>query len=184
MIQISFYFWRSKQLTSICEKNLNMWVTQKQPPEVFCKKGVLWNFVKFTGKYLRQSLFFNKLAGLRPATLSKKRLWHRCFPVNFVKFLRTPFLTEHLRWLLLIIIRIWGFPADRPQRFKKRCSKYWKIHRKTLTPRSLFNKLGSIQPAICFFFKKKMHLLCRGPLGNWLLLHITQLLLERIFYAF
>ena len=31
----------------------------------------------------------------------KKRLWHRCFPVNFVKFLRTPFLTEHLRSLLL-----------------------------------------------------------------------------------
>ena len=31
-----------------------------------------------------------------PATLLKKRLWHRCFPVNFVKFLRTPFLTEHL----------------------------------------------------------------------------------------
>ena len=29
---------------------------------------------------------------LRPATLLKKRLWHRRFPVNFVKFLRTPFL--------------------------------------------------------------------------------------------
>ena len=28
-------------------------------------------------------------------------LWLRCFPVNFVKFLRTLFLTEHLRWLLL-----------------------------------------------------------------------------------
>ena len=27
--------------------------------------------------------------GLRPATLLKKRLWHRCFPVNFVNFLRT-----------------------------------------------------------------------------------------------
>ena len=27
----------------------------------------------------------------RPATLLKKRLWHRCFPVNFVKFIRTPF---------------------------------------------------------------------------------------------
>ena len=25
-------------------------------------------------------------------TLFKKRLWHRCFPVNFAKFLRTPFL--------------------------------------------------------------------------------------------
>ena len=30
--------------------------------------------------------------GLRPATLLKRRLWHRCFPVNFMKFLRTPFL--------------------------------------------------------------------------------------------
>ena len=38
---------------------------------------------------------------IRPATLLKKRLWHRCFPVNFVKFLRTAFLTEHLWWLLL-----------------------------------------------------------------------------------
>ena len=28
---------------------------------------------------------------LRPATLLKKRPWHRCFPVNFVKILRTPF---------------------------------------------------------------------------------------------
>ena len=30
-----------------------------------------------------------------------KRLWHRCFPVNFSKFLRKTFFTEHLRWLLL-----------------------------------------------------------------------------------
>ena len=36
-----------------------------------------------------------------PATLLKKRLWHSCFPVSFAKFLRTPFLTEHLRRLLL-----------------------------------------------------------------------------------
>ena len=41
--------------------------------------------------------------GPRSATLLKKRLWHRCFPVNFVKFLRTPFYTEHLWWLLLKI---------------------------------------------------------------------------------
>ena len=26
-----------------------------------------------------------------PPSLLKKRLWHRCFPVNFAKFLRTPF---------------------------------------------------------------------------------------------
>ena len=31
-------------------------------PEVFCKKGVLRNFAKFTGKHLCQSLFFNKVA--------------------------------------------------------------------------------------------------------------------------
>ena len=28
---------------------------------------------------------------LKPASLLKKRLWHRCFPVSFVIFLRTPF---------------------------------------------------------------------------------------------
>ena len=38
----------------------------------------------------------------QPATLLKKRLWHRCFPVNFAKVLRTIF-TEHLRWLLLSV---------------------------------------------------------------------------------
>ena len=46
-----------------------------------------------------QSLFFNKVAGA-PAALLKKRFWHRCFPVNFAKFLRTPFFIEHLWWLL------------------------------------------------------------------------------------
>ena len=68
---------------------------------MLCKNSVLRIFAKFTGKHLYQSLFFNKVAGLRPATLSKKRLWHRCFPLNFAKFLRTPFFTEHTRWLLL-----------------------------------------------------------------------------------
>ena len=33
---------------------------------------------------------FNKVAGLKPVTLLKKRFWHRCFPVNFAKVLRTP----------------------------------------------------------------------------------------------
>ena len=57
--------------------------------EVFCEKGVLRNVAKFTEKHLCQSLFFNKAAGLKPATLLKKRLWHRCFPVKFAKFLKT-----------------------------------------------------------------------------------------------
>ena len=51
------------------------------------RKGVLRKFAKFTGKHLCQSFFFNKVAGLRPATLLKKKLWHRCFPeaCNFIK---------------------------------------------------------------------------------------------------
>ena len=49
---------------------------------VLLKNGVLRNFSKFTRKQMCQSLFFNNVAGLR----------HRCFPVNFVKYLRTPFL--------------------------------------------------------------------------------------------
>ena len=60
-------------------------------PEVFCKKGVLRNFAKFTGKHLCQSLFFNKVAGLRPSTLLKKRLWHRCFPFNFCEIFKNTF---------------------------------------------------------------------------------------------
>ena len=41
-------------------------VGKSSRPEVFCKKGVLRNFVKLTEKHLCQSLLFNKVAGLRP----------------------------------------------------------------------------------------------------------------------
>ena len=56
--------------------------------------GVLFlkHFTKFTGKYLCQSPFFQKVSRLTPATLLKKRLWHSGFPVNFAKFLRALFL--------------------------------------------------------------------------------------------
>ena len=36
-------------------------------PELFCKENVLRNFAKFIGKHLCQSLFFNRVAGLRPS---------------------------------------------------------------------------------------------------------------------
>ena len=64
-------------------------------------KKVFLEIEQFTEKHLCQSLIFNKVAGPRPATLLNKRLWHRCFPVNFMKFLRAPFYIEHLWWLLL-----------------------------------------------------------------------------------
>ena len=69
--------------------------------DVFCKKGVLRNSIKFIGKPLRRSLYFNKAA--KP-TLLKQRLLHRYLPVTFAQFLRKPFLTGHLRWLILCMI--------------------------------------------------------------------------------
>ena len=54
---------------------------------MFCKESVLRNFTKFTGKHLRQSLFFNKVAGLRSATLLKKRVFSCEFLRNFWEYL-------------------------------------------------------------------------------------------------
>ena len=69
------------------------------------KKDFLRNFAKFTGKH--QSLFFNKVAVLRPAILLKKKLWHRYFPVNFANFLITSFYRTVLgRRLLLTFMLI------------------------------------------------------------------------------
>ena len=75
--------------------------SRKSRTGVLYKKVALKKFGKFTKKYLCRSLFFKKVAGIRPETLLKKKLRHRCFPVNFSKFLRAPFFIELVRWLLL-----------------------------------------------------------------------------------
>ena len=80
---------------------------------MFYKKGVLRNFAKFTGKHLCQSPSFNKVSGSRPANLLKRRLWQRCFPVNFTKFLGTPSFKEHFWWLLLSINIVFFGSEDR-----------------------------------------------------------------------
>ena len=65
---------------------------QNQPPEVFNTKGYFQKFRKINSKTPVPEFFLNKTADLRPATLLKKRHWHRWFPVNYAKFLRTLFL--------------------------------------------------------------------------------------------
>ena len=65
------------------------------------RKGVLRSLLKVTGKHLCKSLLFNKVAGLRPATLLKNKIWHRYFPINFAKFLRARFLRSTSGQLLL-----------------------------------------------------------------------------------
>ena len=68
-------------------------------PEVFCKKGVLKNLAKFTGKHQCQSLFFNKVAGL-----IKKETLAQVFSREFAKYLRTTFFIEHIWSLLLCLL--------------------------------------------------------------------------------
>ena len=47
-----------------------------------------------TGEHFSSGCFCFWISEAAPATLFKKRLWHTCFPVNFAKFLRTPFFTD------------------------------------------------------------------------------------------
>ena len=68
-----------------------------QPTELLYKKGVLKILAKIRGKHLRQSVFFNKVAGLRPATLLKKRLRHRVFLCECSEIFKNTFFTEYLR---------------------------------------------------------------------------------------
>ena len=86
--------YREENINTCHTENQSEWELDfcKQPPEVFCKKGVFTNFTKFTGKKPVPEPLFNKVAGFIPATLLKKTLWHRCFPVNFMKFLKAFFV--------------------------------------------------------------------------------------------
>ena len=64
--QFKWSFVLFSSLGRFVKQNQKVCKWKKQPPEVFYKKGVLRNFPKFTGKHLCQSLFFDKVAGLRP----------------------------------------------------------------------------------------------------------------------
>ena len=65
---INYYQWNL--LYSVTSKNLeNTTLYRSSRPEVFCEKGVLRNFAKFTGKHLCHRVSF-----------LKKGLWYRCFP--------------------------------------------------------------------------------------------------------
>ena len=69
-----------------CKHNLRK---TEASTRVFYKKMCSWKF----GRFLKD--------GLRPATLFKKRLWHKYFPVSFAKFPRAPSLQNSSGWLLL-----------------------------------------------------------------------------------
>ena len=79
------------------------YLIEKQPLEVFCKKGVLGNFTKLTIKTLCQSLFFDNFVLKRKQESSCIRVL--CFPVKLAKFLRTYFVQNTSGRLPLQIYR-------------------------------------------------------------------------------
>ena len=76
------------------------------------RKGVLRNFAKLSGKHLCQSLFFNKVAVLRPVTISKKQTLRQMFSCEFCVISKSKFFTEHLWatasvWSKLSLFKWW-----------------------------------------------------------------------------
>ena len=67
---------------------------------MFYEIGVLKNFVKFTRKYLYQSLIFDKVP------LTKMRIKRMCFHMKFRKFLRTTFSCNTSAGFLLNVAKL------------------------------------------------------------------------------
>ena len=101
---ISFFCWNEiskkssiKEDTRIIENCKANYISDRSSHRrCSVRKNVVRNFAKFTGNHLCQVLFMSG-----PKNLIKKRLWHRCFPVNVAKFLRTAFLQKTSGRLLL-----------------------------------------------------------------------------------
>ena len=84
------------------EPQISTGLVKKQPREMFCKKGVL-KFRKFYRKTPVLESIFNNISGLQSCNFIKKRLQHRCFPIKFAKFLRTPILKNICERLFLFV---------------------------------------------------------------------------------
>ena len=74
----------------------------KQPPEVFCKKRCSQKFLQKSQENTCARVSF--LMRLQASACNFiKNDWHRCFPVNFAKFLVIPFLQNISGRLLLYV---------------------------------------------------------------------------------
>ena len=62
--------------------------------QVFYKKDFLRNFAEYTEKYLYQGLFF------------KKETLAQVFSCEFCEISKNNLFTEHLRWLLLLTVKL------------------------------------------------------------------------------
>ena len=96
------HFYEKEGSVSIHNSNLQFLATEiykrrSSRREVFCKKGVLRNFTKFTEKHLCQSLFFNKVAGPRMETLAQVFSCDFCEISKNTFFSRTPLVAASVK---------------------------------------------------------------------------------------
>ena len=110
-----FFLRKNQNYSSISLKVFSLLLAISGPPSVqqtFIYTGavVRWCSVKKVSLEILQKSQENTCAKVSFLTelqaFIKKRLWHRCFPVNFAQFLRTPFTIKHLWWLLLFRIKM------------------------------------------------------------------------------
>ena len=87
---------------------------KNSPERCSIKKGVLENSQNSQKNTCAKVSFFIKLQ--TSALKLKKKLWHKCFPVNFEKFLRTSFLQNtSVRLFPKILIQIHKSVTDRKE---------------------------------------------------------------------
>ena len=93
------FIWRRHKSHASCQRTgsnvLKKSKLKKQPTEVFCKKGVLRNFVKFTGKHQCQSLFLIKLHRPEACNFIKKDNLAQVFSCEFCEISNNTSFTEH-----------------------------------------------------------------------------------------
>ena len=65
------------------------------------RKEVLLKILQYLQENTCVGVFLKQVTGLQVYNFIKKRLQHRCFPVNIAKFLRTPILKNICERLLL-----------------------------------------------------------------------------------
>ena len=96
------FFQNNHQNTKKIQSKINEFLQNREAVIRRCSvKKVFLKISQNSQENTSTRVFFSIKLGLRSATLLKKRRWHWCFLVNFVKFLRTPIYIEHVWWLLL-----------------------------------------------------------------------------------
>ena len=118
-ISTATYFLISYMLLSYIKETYCYWKIEKMqiPKTVFrsshqrcyVRKGVLRNFTKFTGKHLYQSIFFNKVGGLRHAKHAKQAILWSTPSTLFYEVRQTPHSMKHTKHVKCVIL--WSRPS-------------------------------------------------------------------------